>query len=418
MNKRELINKRAALSAECDTLIAAIQDGTATEEQITRSESLAAEIEAVDGKLAAAEAAEAKLLESLRKAPAKVHNNGEDKPWGGFGEFLHAVAHDPNGTRDPRLQKLAATGHSEGVGADGGFLVEKQFIADIIQSVWTGGSILSRCRVLPVGPNSNGVKLPGVDETSRVNGSRWGGLQAYWSSEAGTIAASKAAFRRVELELRKLTALTYVTDELLSDATALGAWVSSVLPAELLFKLEDSIINGTGAGQPLGVMNSGALVTVSKESSQTADTVNEKNILKMFARLPVSSRPTAAWFINQDVEPQLPQMTIGNMPVYLPPSGLVSAQGFGTLLGRPVIPVEFCATVGDLGDIILADMSQYLVARKGGVQADTSIHVKFTTDEQAFRFIMRVDGQPAWSSAITPFKGSNTLSPFITLEAR
>ena len=287
-----------------------------------------------------------------------------------------------------------------------------------MQNIWTGGQIVSRCRTLPIGPNSNGVKIPGVDEASRVNGSRWGGLQAYWAEEAGTITASKAKFKRVELELRKLVALTYVTDELLSDATALGAYVSGVLPQELTFKLEDAIINGTGAGTPLGIMNSGALVTVTAEGSQTADTVNEKNVLKMFARLPVSSRATAVWFINQDVEPQLPQMVIGQQPVYLPPGGLVGTQPFGTLLGRPVIPVEFCATVGDLGDIILADMSQYLMARKGGIKADTSIHVKFTTDEQAFRFIMRVDGQPAWSTAVTPYKGSNTLSPFITLAAR
>jgi HK97 family phage major capsid protein len=262
------------------------------------------------------------------------------------------------------------------------------------------------------------VKVPGVDETSRVNGSRNGGLQAYWEAEGATLTASKAKFRRVELELRKLTALTYATDELLSDATALGAWVSSVLPAELIFKLEDAIINGTGAGTPLGILNGGALVSQAAESAQTADTVNEKNVLKMFARLPVSSRPSAVWFINQDVEPQLPQMVIGEQPVYLPPGGLVGTQPFGTLLGRPVIPVEQCATVGDVGDIILADMSQYYLARKGGIRADTSIHVKFTTDEQAFRFIMRVDGQPAWMSAITPFKGSNTLSPFVTLAAR
>lgn len=418
MTKRELINKRAALAAECDTLLAAISDGSATEEQIARSEAVAAELETIDGKLEAQEAAEAKLLAAAKRAPAKVHNNKEDEPWGGFGEFLYAVAHDPHGTRDARLVKLAATGHSEGIGSDGGFLVEKQFMSEIIQAVWSGGSIVSRCRTIPIGPNSNGVKIPGVDETSRVNGSRNGGLQAYWEAEGATLTASKAKFRRVEMELRKLTALTYVTDELLSDATALGAWVSSALPAELTFKLEDAIINGAGAGTPLGVMNSGALVTVSKESNQTADTVNEKNVLKMFARLPVSSRGSAAWFINQDVEPQLPQMVIGQQPVYLPPGGLTAAQPFGTLLGRPVIPVEFCATVGDLGDIILADMSQYYLARKGGIRADTSIHVKFTTDEQAFRFIMRVDGQPAWSSAITPFKGSNTLSPFVTLEAR
>ena len=418
VNKRELMKLRAALALECDTLLAAINDGTAAEEQIARSVSVAAELETCDGRLAAMAEAEAKLLATARRSPAVVRNNEEEKPWTSFGEFLHTIARDPSGHRDARLVKLAASGHSEGIGSDGGFLVEKQFVAEVMQNVWAGGSIVSRCRVLPIGPNSNGVRLPGIDETSRASGSRWGGVQAYWAAEADTIAASKSKFRRIELELRKLTALTYVTDELLADATVLGSFVSSVLPQEIVFKLEDAIVNGTGAGMPLGLMNSGALVTVAAEGSQVADTVNEKNVLKMFARLPLSSRATAAWLINQDVEPQLPQMVIGQQPVYLPPGGLVGTQPYGTLLGRPVIPVEFCSSVGDLGDIVLADLSQYILARKGGLQADTSIHVKFTTDEQAFRFIMRVDGQPAWSSAITPYKGSSTLSPYITLAAR
>ena len=55
---------------------------------------------------------------------------------------------------------------------------------------------------------------------------------------------------------------------------------------------------------------------------------------------------------------------------------------------------------------------------KGGMESASSIHVKFTTDETAFRFVMRVDGQPTWNAALTPSNGSNTQSPFITLDTR
>ena len=41
-----------------------------------------------------------------------------------------------------------------------------------------------------------------------------------------------------------------------------------------------------------------------------------------------------------------------------------------------------------------------------------------TTDETAFRFILRVDGQPLWNSAVTPANGTNTISPFISLATR
>jgi HK97 family phage major capsid protein len=82
------------------------------------------------------------------------------------------------------------------------------------------------------------------------------------------------------------------------------------------------------------------------------------------------------------------------------------------------MPIEQCSTLGDKGDIILADFSQYLLIDKGQMQNATSIHVKFVNDETAFRFVYRLDGQPMWNSALTPYKGSDTLSPFVTLAER
>ena len=135
------------------------------------------------------------------------------------------------------------------------------------------------------------------------------------------------------------------------------------------------------------------------------------------------SRPNSVWLINQDIEPDLHTMSIavgtGGIPVYMPANGL-SQQPYGTLYGRPVLPIWQCQTLGTAGDIILADMSQYLLAEKGGIQSASSIHVKFQYDETAFRFVMRLDGQPWWNSALTPFKGgaTKTLSPFVVLESR
>jgi HK97 family phage major capsid protein len=108
----------------------------------------------------------------------------------------------------------------------------------------------------------------------------------------------------------------------------------------------------------------------------------------------------------------------GGIPVYLPAGGL-STTGYGTLMGRPVIPIEQCAALGTVGDIILADMSQYWEINKGPVQSASSIHVAFTTDQSAFRATLRDDYRPMWLSALTPFKDTTkTLSPFVTLATR
>ena len=74
--------------------------------------------------------------------------------------------------------------------------------------------------------------------------------------------------------------------------------------------------------------------------------------------------------------------------------------------------------VPDNIDIILADLSQYQMIQKGGVQAASSIHVQFLTDETAYRFVYRVDGQPAWHDTLTPHKGSSPVSPFVALATR
>ena len=102
---------------------------------------------------------------------------------------------------------------------------------------------------------------------------------------------------------------------------------------------------------------------------------------------------------------------------YMPPTG-ISGQAYGTLFGRPVIPIEQASAIGDVGDIILADMNEYLLIEKGGIEGAASIHVRFLYDESVFRFILRIDGQPKRKLPLTPYKGGNTLSPFIVLEAR
>ena len=131
------------------------------------------------------------------------------------------------------------------------------------------------------------------------------------------------------------------------------------------------------------------------------------------------------WLINQNIEPQLFTMSLavgtGGIPIYMPAGGL-SGQPYGTLFGRPVIAIEQASTLGDLGDIIFADLAGgYILAEKGGIQSDMSIHVRFVYDESVFRFVMRVDGQTIRSTVLAPYKGSSTLdtqSHFFALAAR
>lgn len=350
----------------------------------------------------------------VKPTPAKDN----EKRFASFGEQLMAAyrAAMPGGKVDERLSTRAASGLNETTPSDGGFLVQQDFVTELLKRTYETGILASKVKKIPISTNANGMKINAIDEDSRANGSRWGGVQTYWEGEADELTASKPKFRQMELSLKKLTGLCYATDELLQDAAALEAVIRQAFAEEFGFKIDDAILSGSGEGEPLGILNSGAIVTVAKEASQT-DTITVENLIKMWNRLWSRSRANAVWYINQELEPYLYTLKIGDKPVYIPAGGL-SEKPYGTLFGRPVVPIEQCSAVGEVGDIILADIGQYLLIDKGGVKSASSIHVRFLYDENVFRFIYRVDGKPIWTKPLTPYKGSATVSPFVTLAKR
>lgn len=350
----------------------------------------------------------------VKPTPAK----DTEKRFSSFGEQLMAAyrAAMPGGKVDERLSTRAASGLNETTPSDGGFLVQQDFVAELLKRTYETGILASKVKKIPISTNANGMKINAIDEDSRANGSRWGGVQTYWEGEADEITASKPKFRQMELSLKKLTGLCYATDELLQDAAALEAVIRQAFAEEFGFKIDDAILSGSGEGEPLGILNSGAIVTVAKEASQT-DTITVENLIKMWNRMWSRSRANAVWYINQELEPYLYTLKIGDKPVYIPAGGL-SEKPYGTLFGRPVVPIEQCSAAGEVGDIILADIGQYLLIDKGGIKSASSIHVRFLYDENVFRFIYRVDGKPIWTKPLTPYKGSATVSPFVTLAKR
>lgn len=316
--------------------------------------------------------------------------------------------------------RAAGTGGMvEAVGQDGGFLLQGETALDLFTKGFNNNAILSRTDNRTM--SSQKLEIVGVKEESRADGSRGGGVRVYTDKELGQMTQSKTKFHKIAIEPKKLTGLYFASDEILEDVPALQGEMSSLFNEDFQFKAQDLVLNGSGSGEPLGIFNCGAIVTQAKETSQTADTVNGTNISKMFARVWMRSLGSLVWVCNQDVSPQLDALaystTATNSAVYVP-SANPGLGSIGTLKGLPVIPVEQCATVGDLNDIALLDLSQYITANRGGINSAMSIHLKFDYNQTAFRFTYRFDGQPRWASALTPYKGSNTVSPFVNLAAR
>lgn len=363
-----------------------------------------------------------RLAPAARASVAATARTTDSGKWGfkTTAEFFNAVMRSSarSAAIDPRLiaNALTTTG-SEGVGADGGFAVPPDFQATIIKKILGEDSLLSRTDQMT--SSSNSMTVP-IDETAPWDAT--GGIQAYWESEAGQKTQSKPALGEVSVKLNKCIVLVPLTDELLEDAPAMATYVNSRAPEKINFKVNAAIINGTGVGQPLGILQSEGTVIVPGEAGQTSGTVVFNNVINMYSRLYAPAQSRAIWLANQDVLPQLMKMQFGTtgtaVPAYLPPGGL-SGSPYATLMGRPIISSEAMPALGSQGDLILADMSQYLsITKGGGIKSDVSIHVFFDYDVTAFRFVLRVGGQPWWNRAVARPNGQPSRGFFTALAAR
>lgn len=413
-----------------------------TDEQKARLKAiLSTELTALEEKAEtlAADLVDARRLQDDERAQGNPRitfgeNREEAKPWGptvaadaaphvkaearhlAFGTFAQAVRAAAYGDIDPRLH-AAATGAGTQSDSNLGFSVPNEIAPGIERELYTSGEILKRVDARTISGNS--ITYNVVNETSRADGSRGGGVLGYWVDEGTAPTASNTSLAKLEMKLRKAGAFGVMTDEILSDAIALGGELESAFADELIFQVENKIYRGNGSSAPQGFLNAPCLVTVTKETNQPAATINSTNLVKMWARMPSRSKPNAVWLYNTECLPQLNELTmpIGTAGIRAPFVGY-DDNGLLRIHGRPAIDVEYAEAIGTVGDIACVDLAKYRLIRKGGVEQASSMHVYFAQGEQAFRAFYRVDGQAVPRAAITPFKGSATLSPFVVLQTR
>jgi len=421
---------------ELDTLKATLDEENrdATTEEYASMKELFAKKKDINDKIALAEELEAHAeTEPQTAAQAGVIVAGpaaEADPYS-LGEYLQEIAASAKsvlsgGRAMPRVSnyqekvRAAATGAGEAVPSDGGFLVGTDFADGIMKRAYDNNQVLSRCTRRTISGPSNKVEINGIDETSRADGSRHGGILSYWMAEAADFTGTTPSFRKVEIGLHDHGVLFYATNDLLQDTGLLGQEVEAAVSDEIAFTGQDAVINGSGAGKPQGILNATALVSQAAETGQVAATIVYENILKMLTRK-WGSLSSYVWLCNQEIYPQLGLMNMavgtGGAPVWLPNAGVAEAP-YQVLMGRPLIEIEQAAALGTVGDLMLVDLSQYLLAEKGGIQSAMSIHVEFLSNQTVFRWITRLDGQSLWNGALTPYKGSATRSPFVALATR
>jgi HK97 family phage major capsid protein len=423
MTIEQIRARLAEISAELDG-VSAGADGF-SEEQVERIDALNAEFDGLNKQLETAEKVESMKAKASASTGRKTTTStpavkdiqvGQDRSakFGGFesaGSWLMAIKKaGQTGEIDKKFSAYA----KESVGEDGGFLVPEEISSAILKKMAGDDSLMAKTTAIQVGGNALTIN---VDESQPWNS----GVQAYWTAEGASITESKPSFKQASWRLQKLAALVKATDELLDDATALESYIMASAPNAILHQVNKAILSGNGVGKPTGIINSPFAVTVLKEAGQAADTVLAPNVLKMYSRMFPMSRANAAWYINPAVEEQLHLMkdAVGNY-IYLAPGSQMNQTPYATLLGRPVIPLMGgMPALGDVGDLVFADLSYYYMIRKAaGVKSATSIHLHFDKEITSFRFSMRLDGKCPFTAPVTTEFGAHQMSAFVLLEAR
>ncbi len=335
-----------------------------------------------------------------------------------FGEFMYAVRFNPNDQRLAYFEKPEARGEQRmDDGSSGGFMVPHQLSGALLEVGPQDAIVRPRATVIPAGsPPDAGITMPALDQTGSTPANVFGGVTVDWIGEGAEKPATGAALREIKLTPQEVAGHVTVTDKLLRNWQAAGPFLERLLRGAVLQAEDYAFLLGNGVGKPLGLINSGATKTVNRI---VANQIHREDINAMTSRV-LMRGGNRVWMASQSVIPQLQNLRneIGSPPVgdgaLVWNPDLRDPAGNQMLGGYPILWNNRLPALGTKGDLVLADLSYYLIKDGSGPFVAASEHVNFTSNKTVIKIFWNVDGQP-WLTA--PFKEENgyEVSPFVVL---
>jgi HK97 family phage major capsid protein len=331
----------------------------------------------------------------------------------GFKKNGYRTSHENLGEflRDVKFPE-ERSGMNMSVGSSGGYLIPDQFLDSLLSVEPEKSIVRARSTVLPPGDHPDAkVGVPTLDYDE---GGHQGGVRVYWTDEGQELTETDAELQDLVLEPKSVVAFVAITNKLLrNDSGTAHAFLDRTF-RDALFDEEDfTFLNGDGAGKPLGVLNSGAAISVTRNTSTSFKFADVAAMLARFKYDSWKSRSTC-WVINASVLNELITMVdAGDNRVFVgadPSKGLPA-----NLLGIPVCFTGRTPTLGSRGDVMLCDFSYYIIKTGSGPFVDLVENAYFKKRKSAFVFELNTDGSP-WITAPLPSRDGNTYSPFVVLE--
>lgn len=355
------------------------------------------------------------IMHLMESAPA-LRNSGYFSQDGGnadqgvksFGDFLISVYRGDN----QRIKSVygVTKDMTEGAAGQGGVLVPEGYSNDMIEVMFERSPIMSRVHRVPVGAPSG--RVPSLDYYATPTAGSGAtaaaaGVTSATTAEGATLTETQPTFEEIQWNVHKIGGYTEVTRELMEDSPqAIESLLRGLFEIAINSVCERHVLRGSGAGEPLGILNAAAAVGV---TPATDNAFKPADALGMLAKLKVM-RGNIAFLMHPSIMPDFINFTASN-------ADLVdwNQSVRASLLGYPIYYSEHLPLANASGAVVLADLSAYYWFERRGLSIGYSEHAAFLSEKGTWRFSIRADGQPAVKSAIS---GANpgsayTQSPFV-----
>ena len=218
---------------------------------------------------------------------------------------------------------------------------------------------------------------------------------ASWTAESATISDSDGSFSNVLLGAYKAAAIMKVSDELLSDnGFDLEAFITQDYVRRISQLEETAFVNGTGTGQPTGVIGAGSVgVTTASATAIVSD-----EIIDLYYSLKSQYRTRGSWLLGTDTIKAIRKLKDSNGSYIWQPG---FADKPDTLLGRPVFESSAVPAISTGNKVAgFGDFSYYYIATRGRVAIQRLNELYAANGQVGFRGYQRVDGNLTNSDAV------------------
>jgi HK97 family phage major capsid protein len=296
------------------------------------------------------------------------------------------------------FENLNAEGKAmtEGVAAQGGYLVRPQVERQIVEALELNNVLRGICSKLNVTTNS--IQL---DQLGLMTTAGWVAELAQKPESTGMTLATVTA------SVFTAAGLATISNQLLADSNpAIDGLVTADLAKRLVALEEAAFISGDGTGKPLGILNTPGIGATPLTLTTVVDLLDA--ILDSIAAVETAHGAPSAILMHPRTWTRILKSRDAQGAYYIDPAGGVQDPRTGlrgpikSLWGYQVILSNRMPT--NLGGgtnesrVIVGDFSEALILDRQGITVDESPHVYFTTNQTVFRAEQRV----GFTAARTP----------------